>query len=120
MNEIRKYPILVFFILGFFFQGQFLNALILSIVWELIDDCLDKGLSTSNIYDHLNEYKTIWKQDPLSKQNKVIDLLTNLSGYYGGHFPEARPKGCRNRPVVPNPLSSHCASVCRKEGKESF
>ena len=86
INDFRKYPFIVFIILGFFFQGQFVNAIILSVVWELFEDCMDQGVSPSNIYKHFNEYKSILKQDNLSNQNKVIDLVSNLVGYYIGHF----------------------------------
>ena len=86
MEQIRKYPAMVFIILGFFFYGQFMNVFILAIIWELVDDCLDKGVSPSNIAQHFSEYQRLWKQDDSSKQNKIIDLGTNMGAYYIGHF----------------------------------
>jgi len=86
MDQLRSYPALVFAILGFFFYGQFINVFILAVLWEFIEDCLDKGISSDNIYQHFAEYQGLWKQDDLSKQNKVIDLGTNLGAYYVGHY----------------------------------
>ena len=51
-----------------------------------VDDCLDKGVSTENIYKHFSEYQSVWKKDNLSRQNKIVDLMKNMSGYYGGHY----------------------------------
>lgn len=82
----NNYSMGIFSLLGFFFQGQFMNAVILALLWEFIEDCLDKGVSTENIYNHFSEYQSIWKKNDLSKQNKVVDLMKNMGGYYGGHY----------------------------------
>ena len=82
----KNYSVWIFSLLGFFFQGQFMNAVILALVWEFVDDCLDKGVSTENIYNHFSEYQSVWKKDNLSRQNKIVDLMKNMSGYYGGHY----------------------------------
>ena len=87
MNILSEnYSVGIFGILGFFFHGQFINAIILAILWEFIEDCLHKGVSTENIYTHFSEYQSIWKHDDLSKQNKMLDLLKNMISYYGGHY----------------------------------
>ena len=38
----KNYSVGIFSLLGFFFHGQFMNAVILALVWEFIDDCLTK------------------------------------------------------------------------------
>jgi len=86
MDQLRTYPTLVFFILGFIFYGQFMNVFILAVLWEFIEGCLDKGISSDNMYQHFTEYQNLWKQDKSSKQNKLVDLGTNLGSYYVGHY----------------------------------
>tara|TARA_B100001057_G_scaffold500583_1_gene616489 strand:- start:1099 stop:1392 length:294 start_codon:yes stop_codon:yes gene_type:complete len=82
----ENYSMGIFGLLGFFFHGHFLNALFLAILWEFVEDSFDQGLSKDTVYKHFYEYQSIWKQDDVSRQNKVLDLFKNMMSYYGGHY----------------------------------
>ena len=83
---IPNNEVYIFMIVGFFFPGQFINAIILCIIYEFVTDMIQKDFKLNNIQIHFNEYLHVYKQDKESVQNKLVDLFMNMGGYYIGHY----------------------------------
>jgi len=71
-----------FIILGILFPNNYIGALILAILWELLEECFTKReLSIDVLTQHFNDYQHLWQDN---KKNKVMDLFISMVGYYVG------------------------------------
>lgn len=85
MDSIKTYPPLAFAMFGFFFHGNFLNAFILSIIWEEYVSEYFTG-SISKQREKLSDYLLTSVNQDILKYPKLTNIVTNMISYYGGHY----------------------------------
>ena len=73
---------LLWFIIGLLFPNHYVLALILGIIWELLEVIF---VEQKHIYNFLKKYwllpERYWNE---KKTNKGMDLILNMSGYFVG------------------------------------
>ena len=79
INTTYIYHLCYFIILGLLFPSNYIGALCLGVLWELIEECLTaKKVSNDIIIQHFNDYQN-------GNKTKLIGLSINMIGYYLGN-----------------------------------
>ena len=85
MDPIKTYPPLAFGMFGFFFHSNFLNAFILSIIWEeFVSEYFTGSISKQHV--KLSDYLLTPVNQDILKYPKLINIVTNMIAYYSGHY----------------------------------
>lgn len=67
-----------FIIIGFLFPSNFMGAVLLAFLWNIIDQCMYKeSYSLEFIVSHINKYR---------EKEQQLEFVTLLLFYYIGHY----------------------------------
>ena len=71
-----------FMILGIFFKNNYTIAFILGLVWEIIEIDIVKSKPFNYLTINYKRYNYLWNE---KIENKMMDLIINMIGYYVGN-----------------------------------
>lgn len=84
LDKVSTIHFLNFFIIGLLFPNNYLGALVLGVLWELIETiAVDQPLSRDILVNSLNQFQSLWDETNL---NKLGDLFINMLGYTVGSW----------------------------------
>ena len=84
LDKASPIHFLNFFILGLLFPNNYLGALVLGVLWELVETiAVDQPLSREILVDSLQQFQSLWDETNL---NKLGDLFINILGYSLGSW----------------------------------
>lgn len=84
LDKVSTIHFLNFFIIGLLFPNNYLGALVLGVLWELIETiAVDQPLSRDILVNSLNQLQSLWDETNL---NKLGDLFINMLGYTVGSW----------------------------------
>ena len=84
LDKVSSIHFLNFFIIGLLFPNNYLGALVLGVLWELVETiAVDQPLSREILIDSLQQFQPLWDETNL---NKLGDLFINILGYSLGSW----------------------------------
>lgn len=84
LDKVSTIHFLNFFIIGLLFPNNYLGALVLGVLWELIETiAVDQPLSRDILVNSLNQFQSLWDETNLTK---LGDLFINMLGYTVGSW----------------------------------
>ena len=81
LDKINLKHIIFFIVLGALFPNNYIGAFIIGVSWIILEKFMNKRDITKDLLvNHLKSYKDLW-----NNENKLIDLIINMIGYYLGN-----------------------------------